>query len=111
MARRTTVTLEDDLTGGSAEATVRFGLDGKAYEIDLSAKNAQKLRKALARYVSAGRRVSVQRSSSFSRQPNRPTEDTAAIRQWARDNGYEVSSRGRIPAILRAAYQSASPAA
>jgi hypothetical protein len=108
MASRTTVTLEDDLTGGPAESTFRFGLDGRAYEIDLSAKNAQKLRKELARYVSAGRRVSVRQNTSFPRRTDDSDAGAAAIRQWARNNGHEVSSRGRIPAILRAAYQSAS---
>jgi hypothetical protein len=111
MGRRTTVWLEDDLTGGRADATVRFGLDGRAYEIDLSAKNAQKLRKALARYISAGRRVSVRQNGRFALPPTTPAEDSAAIRQWARDNGYEVRARGRIPATLRAAYQASSPAA
>jgi hypothetical protein len=105
------VLLEDDLTGGPAEDTVRFGLDGRAYEIDLSAKNAQNLRKALARYVSAGRRVSAHRNGISALRPMETGEDSAAIRRWARDNGYEVRTRGRIPATLREAYRSASPAA
>jgi len=41
----------DDLDGSDAEGTVRFGLDGAEYEIDLSADHAQALRDALARYV------------------------------------------------------------
>jgi hypothetical protein len=47
----------DDLDGSAAEGTVRFGLDGTEYEIDLNAKHAQALRDALARYVSAARRA------------------------------------------------------
>ena len=47
----------DDLDGNAAEGTVRFGLDGTEYEIDLNAKHAQELRDALARYVGAARRV------------------------------------------------------
>ena len=47
----------DDLDGGEAEGTVRFGLDGTEYEIDLTAQHAQQLRDALVRYVAAGRRV------------------------------------------------------
>jgi hypothetical protein len=48
----------DDLDGSEAEGTVRFGLDGAEYEIDLNAEHAQALRDALARYVqaAAGRR-------------------------------------------------------
>ena len=47
----------DDLDGSEAEGTVRFGLDGAEYEIDLNAEHAQALRDALARYVGAARRA------------------------------------------------------
>jgi hypothetical protein len=47
----------DDLDGTEAEGTVRFGLDGIEYEIDLNAEHAQALRHALARYVHAARRA------------------------------------------------------
>ena len=56
MAQKIQVLFIDDLDGGEAEGTVRFGLDGADYEIDLSAKNAAALRKALARYADAARR-------------------------------------------------------
>jgi hypothetical protein len=46
----------DDLDGTKAEGTVRFGLDGAEYEIDLNAEHAKALRDALERYVSAARR-------------------------------------------------------
>ena len=106
MARRTIVQLEDDLDGGDADETVIFGLDGHAYEIDLSALNAEQLRDQLAKYIPAARRLS-----------NRPTrrggrgdghagdaEQTRAIRAWAVENGYEVGRRGRIPAEVKQAY-------
>jgi hypothetical protein len=51
MAQQVQTLLIDDLDGGEAEETVRFGLDGTEYEIDLSAKNADALRKALAWYI------------------------------------------------------------
>ena len=57
MAQKIQVLFIDDLDGGEAEGTVRFGLDGTDYEIDLSAKNAAALRKALARYVDSARRA------------------------------------------------------
>jgi hypothetical protein len=57
MAQKIQVLFIDDLDGGEAEETVRFGLDGADYEIDLSAKNAAALRKALARYVDPARRA------------------------------------------------------
>jgi hypothetical protein len=51
MAQKVQALLIDDLDGGEADSTVRFGLDGTEYEIDLSAKNAEALRKALGRYL------------------------------------------------------------
>ncbi|WP_143664504.1 Lsr2 family protein, partial [Streptomyces sp. NRRL B-24572] len=61
MAQRVVVTLSDDIEGGEAAETVAFGLDGKMYEIDLNAANAKKLRKALAPYLAAGRKIPVRR--------------------------------------------------
>ena len=58
MARRVHIVLEDDLDGGPADETVVFGLDGREYEIDLSAQRAESLRDALQTYISAGRRRS-----------------------------------------------------
>lgn len=55
MATRTTVTLEDDLDGGQAEETVRFGLGAVEYQIDLSAANASRLRSQLAPFVEHAR--------------------------------------------------------
>ena len=109
MAQRVQVVLEDDLDGGKADETVTFGLDGSTYEIDLSKKNAAKLRDALAGYVGAGRRVSGRRGSAGGRARGRgrSATDSADIRAWAKDNGYEVSERGRISAEVRAAYNDA----
>ncbi len=57
MAQKVQTLLIDDLDGGEAESTVRFGLDGTEYEIDLSAEHAEALRKALGPYVNAARRT------------------------------------------------------
>lgn len=109
MAQRVQVVLEDDLDGGKADETVTFGLDGTSYEIDLSKKNAAKLRDALAAYVGAGRRVAGRRSGGGRGRSGRGRSgsDSADIRAWAKDNGYEVSERGRISAEIRAAYNEA----
>jgi hypothetical protein len=108
MAQRVQVVLEDDLDGGKADETVTFALDGTAYEIDLSKKNAAKLRDSLAQYVGAGRRVAGRRASGGrGRGRGRSGSDSADIRAWAKDNGYEVSERGRISAEIRAAYNDA----
>ena len=106
MALRVHVVLEDDLDGGSADETVMFALDGTNYEIDLSAKNAAKLRDALAKYVGAGRRTAARGRRGASRSRGGAT-NAAAVREWARANGYEVSDRGRVPADVKAAYDAA----
>src|SRR5919198_37987 len=104
MAQRVQVVLEDDLDGGKADETVTFGLDGTTYEIDLSKKNAAKLRDALSGYVGSARRVSGRRGGAGrGRGRGRSASDSADIRAWAKENGYEVSERGRIPAEVRGA--------
>jgi hypothetical protein len=108
MAQRVQVVLEDDLDGGKADETVQFGLDGTSYEIDLSKKNAAKLRDALGQYVGAGRRISGRRTAGGrGRGRGRSGSDSADIRAWAKENGYDVSERGRISAEIRAAYNEA----
>ena len=103
MAKKVTVTLVDDFDGeGAADETVEFGLDGVSYEIDLSSKNASKLRNDLKQWVNAGRRVGGRRrgrsAGSGRGRAAIDREQSAAIREWARRNGHNVSTRGRIPA-------------
>jgi hypothetical protein len=110
MAQKHIVQLIDDLDQSAATETVAFGLDGAQYETDLSAKNAAKLRDALASYVANARRASrgSVRSYSTGRRGGRPTrsdrEQTQAIREWARKNGHKVGEKGRIPAAVLEAY-------
>ena len=112
MAQKVTVTLVDDLDGTEAEETVEFGLDGAAYQIDLSEENAERLRDALAEYVDHARR-SGGRKRTNARPPGRPArpasadrEQNQAIRAWARKQGMKVSDRGRIPSEVIDAYNS-----
>jgi hypothetical protein len=103
MAQKVTVALIDDLDGGGADETVEFGLDGKTYEIDLSGKNAGKLRSALASYVEAARKPGGRRRAGASgngtpRRAGVDREQNQAIREWAREKGMKVNDRGRIPA-------------
>src|ERR1700759_870909 len=94
MAQRVQVILEDDIDGGTAVETVSFGLDGSSYEIDLSKKNAAKLRDALSPYVANARR-SGRTSGAGKRGSARGTARSdrnriQAIREWARTNGHAV---------------------
>lgn len=107
MAQKVTVALIDDVDGKKADETVRFGLDGKQYEIDLSSRNAQRLRDALGDYLTVARRASGRRSTSSQRSTPRPVidrEQNQAIRGWARKQGMAVSDRGRIPTDVIEAY-------
>lgn len=100
MAQKVQVLLTDDIDGSEAEETVQFALDGVSYEIDLSAKNAEKLRRAVSPFADSARRVSARRQGSPGRRSH--SNDASEIREWARANGYEVSDRGRISEDLRA---------
>jgi len=67
VAKETITKLIDDLDGGEAHETVKFGLDGHSYEIDLSTKNANKLRNAMSPYLESGTRVSGRSTSAVGR--------------------------------------------
>ncbi|WP_163567080.1 histone-like nucleoid-structuring protein Lsr2 [Fodinicola feengrottensis] len=116
MAQRTEIILIDDVDGGKADETIRFALDGVAYEIDLSNKNAAKLRDQLATYVSVARKAGKARAPTrpaVRPAPTVPTvtadrEQNQAIRAWARKKGLAVSDRGRIPAEIIEQYHSQS---
>lgn len=109
MAQKVNIILVDDLDGGSADENVKFGLDGVNYEIDLSAANAADLRSSLERYIGAARKASGGRAAARAKAPaGGRSHDSAQIRQWARDNGYTVNSRGRIQAEIQEAYQKAN---
>jgi Lsr2 len=125
MAKRTVVqeVLEDDLDGSPADRTVHFTWDGNNYEIELSKKNAAAFEKLMKPYVdvarkarggssrqrAASQRSTAQRGSSqrgqSSRRGNR--RDLSAIREWATQNGYEISARGRIASSVVEAYEAA----
>jgi hypothetical protein len=107
MATKITVALEDDLTGGPAEETVRFGLGGSEYEIDLNKKNATAFRKQLAPYIEHARKAGRgQRRRSVRTSSSR--ERSGGIRAWAKDQGIPVSARGRIPASVVEQYEAAT---
>ncbi|PTT70607.1 histone-like nucleoid-structuring protein Lsr2 [Arthrobacter sp. HMWF013] len=108
MAQKVNIVLVDDLDGGSADENVRFGLDGVSYEIDLSSANAAELRTSLERFVTAARKTSAGRTARTKPAVTGRGNDSAQIRQWARENGYTVNSRGRIQAEIQEAYQKAN---
>jgi hypothetical protein len=103
----------DDIDGGAAEGTVRFALDGTEYEIDLNAKHSDELRSALGQYVTHARKVggSARRAGRAAGRAGRgagSSLNTTEIRSWAREQGYDIKDRGRVPADLVAKYQAAT---
>ena len=104
MAQRVSVELEDDLDGGPAAETLRFGLGGQEYEIDLSKKNASRFRRQIAPYIEHARKA----GRGQRRRPARTAssrESSGDIRAWAKDQGIPVSERGRIPASVVEQYK------
>ena len=110
MAQRIQTQLIDDLDGGEADGTVRFGLDGTDYEIDLSAAHSQELRKALERYLGYARRTGGAAKSAARGRRGGAGVDTAKVREWAKGQGIEIKDRGRVPAGVLEQYQAATGA-
>jgi hypothetical protein len=113
VAQKITTLFIDDIDGGAAEGTVRFALDGTEYEIDLNAKHSEELRSALGKYVSHARKVggASRRAGRTAGRASRgagSTVNTTEIRNWARENGFDIKDRGRVPADLVAKYQAAT---
>ncbi|HEU5418447.1 MAG TPA: Lsr2 family protein [Streptosporangiaceae bacterium] len=105
MAQRTQILYVDDMDGSEAEGTVRFGLDGVDYEIDLSQTHADQFARALAPFIGAARKTPGTRRAVRGLRPAR--HDQSDVRAWARAQGLKVSDRGRIPADVLARYEAA----
>ena len=107
MAQKVTVELEDDLDGGPAGETVRFGVDGSEYEIDLSKRNAAAFRRKLAPFLEHARKA----GRGQRRRPGRAAtsrDRSGGVRAWAKGQGIAVSERGRIPASVVEQYEAAT---
>lgn len=97
MAQKVSIQLVDDIDGSEATETVLFGLDGSSYEIDLSAQNADNLRKSLDSYTESARIITRGKGK-------RSGPDPKKVREWARENDIEVSAQGRVPRAIVEAY-------
>lgn len=109
MAQKIQTLFIDDIDGGEADGTVRFALDGTEYEIDLNGKHSEELRSALGKYVTHARKVGGTARRGAARSGRKAsTVDTVAVRTWARENGYDIKDRGRVPGDLVAKYEEAT---
>ncbi|MBY6368060.1 histone-like nucleoid-structuring protein Lsr2 [Rhodococcoides corynebacterioides] len=116
MAKQVYVELVDDIDGSPIKSgkgeTIGFAVDGVDYEIDLGTKNAKEFRKQLDYWTGYatklnGRTKKATAKKSSTATPARDPLQTKAIREWAAQNGYTVSARGRIPAEVADAYNAA----
>jgi hypothetical protein len=108
MAKRTVVELTDDLDGSPATRTIEFTIDGVERTLDLNDKNAAKFEKAVAPFVEAARTL-ITRGKRRSRSTKTVSSkrDVHRVREWAQQNGFEISARGRIPRNVVEAYEAA----
>jgi hypothetical protein len=111
MAQKVQTMFIDDIDGGEADGTVRFSLDGTDYEIDLSTKHTEELRRTLDQYVAHARRAGAgnKRGARGGRRAN-DAVDTHKVREWAREQGIDIHERGRVPANVIEQYKAASGA-
>ncbi len=107
MAQKIQTLFVDDIDGSEAEGTVRFGLDGTDYEIDLSVTHSEELHKALAPYIAHARKVGGTRRAARGRR-NASAIDTHKVREWAKEQGIEIKERGRVPANIVDKYRQAT---
>jgi nucleoid-associated protein Lsr2 len=107
LAQKIQTLFVDDIDGSEAEGSVRFGLDGAEYEIDLSVAHAEELHKALAPYIAHARKAGGARRAARGRR-SASALDTHKVREWARGQGIQVKDRGRVPADIAEKYRQAT---
>jgi hypothetical protein len=107
MAQQIQTLFIDDIDGGPAEGTVRFGLDGTDYEIDLSTAHNEELHKVLAGYVTHARKAAGTTRRGPRGRQGADVLDTRKVREWAKEQGIDIKERGRVPAEVIAKYKAA----
>ncbi len=110
MAQRVQTLFVSDLSGdelGEGGETVTFTYQGVDYEIDVSPDEAVELDAVMGKYIQHGRRVGGRRQTRAGKTPIQGKGESDAIRSWARENGHQVSDRGRISKKVRDAYTAA----
>ena len=119
MATVTRFEFTDDLDGKALDVEdlniVAWSWLGVDHEIETSTTNLDRIengRVPLSAVLAKWRRVGGRKRAPAhtltapkgSATGSEGSEDTKAIRAWAQDNGYKLSSRGRIPADIAAAF-------
>jgi nucleoid-associated protein Lsr2 len=107
MATVTITQVVDDIDGTGDASTIRFSIGRSGYEIDLSEENTEKLYAALSPFIAKARKAPAAATAAGGKRATAHRGNQTAIREWARENGYEVSDRGRISNELNELYQAA----
>lgn len=113
MAQHVHTTFIDDIDGSKADRTFEFSIEGDFYEIDLSASNIAEFTDAIAGFIESARMVKLPARRGRPRKEDARVKDggvagrAAEIRAWAKDNGYDVNVRGRIPVAVTEAFDAA----
>jgi hypothetical protein len=114
MAKKVYVQLVDDIDDkpiDSGGEHITFSVNGTSYEIDLSDKNAKEFHRKLNYYIEHSARIGGKRTKksagASAAGSKRDANQTKAIREWAKANGYNISARGRIPADVEQAFDAA----
>ena len=121
MAQKVQVVLTCDLDEDEVPAvqTVTFGYDGSNYAFELCDQHLEEVTELFSHWMSVARvangatrrrRSAATAPAVSSRRgtPSTGTGGTSDIREWARNHGFSISTRGRIPAEVRRAYDEAN---
>ncbi|MHB9858356.1 histone-like nucleoid-structuring protein Lsr2 [Streptomyces sp. YIM S03343] len=109
MVQKIVTVYSDDLTGTESDevSTHRFSLNGIEYEIDLTPESYDKLDAALRPFIETGRKMGRTKVTGRVHRGAAAGPSAEEVRAWARENGYEVNDRGRVPGEIREAFEAA----
>ncbi|WP_412162280.1 histone-like nucleoid-structuring protein Lsr2 [Curtobacterium flaccumfaciens] len=108
----TQLIITDDLDGKPDASTRIFAFGGQTFEIDLTDANYDKLEGALAPFIDAARPakgdpITRLQNNRTARKGRANAEWLKNVRAWAKENGHDISDRGRIPDAVQDAYRAA----
>jgi hypothetical protein len=101
----------DTTEGPVVVEDLELDLGGARVRLDLCLEHLEPLTKAVTPYLDAGEpitRTKVVRGAARARRSVRGREELATIRAWAREHGFDVKDRGRVPREVLDAYEAAA---
>ena len=112
MARQRQIieTVTCDVCGQTTDdpTNVTLGWGREQWELDLCPTHNAELSQQFDQWTANARRTS-SASGSRGRGTKASPADVAAVREWAKANGFKVGDKGRIASDVRAAYAAANP--